>query len=153
MDNSTPNIEMMIGTDSKKHCCAPLIESLHSITWVQRENPSAKVFMTIGIHVDQHRNYSERELCSSSFSEKNDDKNGRRGKSCPSSIDEKNRQENNGNNNIKMYETTYPISHGYHKLHRSVYQSRLYKTTLINIALIKKNVLVHVSYNEETIKG
>ena len=150
MDNSKPYIAMMTGNDSKKHCCAPLVESLRSITWVQAGNPSDKVFMTLGMDVDQNRNYSERELCSSSFSEMLVDDHGMRLSSCLSSMNAETNLKCRWNNKIKIYKTKYPIFHMYQRLHSTVYQSRLYKTILINIALIKENILVHVSSDQET---
>ena len=150
MDNSKPYIATMTGNDSKKHCCAPLVESLRRIMRVQTGNPYEKVFMTMGLDVDQNQNYSERELCSSFFSEMLLVEHGRRVSSCPSSIHVKNRQERSWNEKIKMVQMKYPIALLYYTLHRSVYQSRFYKTILINIALIKENILVHVSSDQET---
>lgn len=140
---------MMTGNDSKKPCCAPIFGSLGYITWSQTVSPSEKVFMTIGIDVDQDRNYSVRELRSSSFSEMLVNQNGRRVSTCPSSDDLEISLKRIWNNDRKIYQTKYPVSYVYQELHSTIHQSRLHKTTLISIALIKENLLFNVSMDKK----
>ena len=139
---------MMTGNDSQKPCCAPLVESLGLSTWFRTGNPSEKVFMTIGIDVDQNRNNLERELCSSSFSEMLINQNGRRVNSSPPSINFDMKLRQIWNNKRKIYKTKYTVSQVYQKVHSTVYQSRLHKTALINIALIEENFRLNVSMNK-----
>jgi hypothetical protein len=148
MDNSKNYIAMMTGNDSKKPCCAPLVESLGLSTWSRTGNPSEKVFMTIGIDVDQNRINMEKELCSSSFSEMLIYQNGRRVNSRPSSMNFDMKRGQTRNNLCKNFQTKYSVSYVYQKLHSTVYQSRFHQTTLISIALIKENFLVNVSIDK-----
>jgi len=151
MDNSKNYIAMMTGNDSQKPCCAPLVESLGISTWFRTGNPSEKVFMMLGFDIDQNRNNLERELCSSSFSEMLIDQDGRRVNSCPSSMSFDMKLRQIWNNKRKIYKTKYLVSQAYQKIHSTVYQSYLHKTTLINIALIKENFRLNFSMNKRLI--
>ncbi|MCX6120714.1 MAG: hypothetical protein NTX44_03750 [Ignavibacteriales bacterium] len=145
MDNWNTNIAMITVSDSKKPCCAPIFESLGCIAWLQTVSPSKKVFMTIGIDIDQNRFSSEKGLCSSSFSEMLIGQIGRRVGSCPSSINLKMNLGQRWNNDNKIFQKKYQVSHVYQELHSTIHQSRLHKTTLTSIALIKENLFVDVS--------
>ncbi|MGD1046045.1 MAG: hypothetical protein ABR936_12095 [Bacteroidota bacterium] len=148
MDNWNNHNTMTTASDSMKPCCAPLFGSLGCITWLQTVSPSEKVFMTIGINIDYNGNYLERELCSSSFSETLIGQNGRWGNFCPSSMNLKAKLGQRWNINSKIYQSKYPASHVYQELHSTIHQSRLHKTTLMSIALIKENLLVNVSMDK-----
>jgi hypothetical protein len=147
MENCNNHIIKMTGRDSKKPCCAPISESLGCITWLQTVSPSDKVFMTIGFDIDQSRNYSERELCSSSFSEMLIDQNGRRVNSCPSSISLQ-MMEQRWNNDRMLYQTKYLVSHVYKELHSTIHQSCSLRTTLTSVALKKENLFVDISMDK-----
>lgn len=148
MDNWNNHNTMTTGNDSKKHCCAPLFESFGCYAWLQTESPSDMIFMTNGIDIDQNRNYSERELCSSSLSGLFIDQNGRRIGSCLPSIGLKMRLEQKRNNNKKVYQTEQPVLNAYKRDHSTIHQNRLHTTTLISIALIKENLFVNVSMDK-----
>ena len=147
MENCDNHIMKMTERDSKKPCCAPIFESLGYGTWLQTVSPSDKVFMTIGIDIDQNRIKSEKGLCSSSFSGMLIDQNGRRVGSCPSFISLQ-MMEQSLNNKRMLYQTKYPVSHVYNELHCTIHQSCSLRTTLTSIALIKKNLFVDVSMDK-----
>jgi len=148
MDNwNNPNT-MITGSDSKKLCCAPLFESFGCFAWFHTESPSDRIFMTSGIDIDQNRNYSVRELCSSSFSGLLIDQNGRRVGSCLPSIGLRMRLGQERNNNKKVCRTEQSILNVYKRHHSTIHQSRLHTATLMSIALIKENLFVNVSMDK-----
>jgi hypothetical protein len=148
MDNWNNHNTMMTRRDSKKPCCAPISGSLGCITWLQTVNPSEKVFMTIVIEVDQNRNYSERELCSSSFSEILIDQNGRRVSCYLPSIGLRMRLQQKRNNNKKVCQIEQSVLNVYEGYRRTIHQSCLHTTALISIASLKENYFAVVSLDE-----
>jgi hypothetical protein len=147
MDNRNTDIAMTTRRDSKKPCCAPLSESHGCIAWSQTVIPSVKVFMTIGIDVDQTRNYSEKGLRSSSFSEMVAIQNGRRASSCLSSILLQ-MMEQRLNNGSKVCQSTYPDIDISREPSCNVHQGCLLRTPMINIAIRKENIVIDVSIDK-----
>ena len=141
MDIRNNDIAMIPRDDLKNSCCAPIFKSFDNNAKLRAEYPSDVVFMTKNTNSDQVGNQSERELCSSSISDKQVNQSGRWA----------------SNNLPSIYysvgyllpsEKSLPI---YTRYHRNIYQRCFTKTALISIALMKKNLLVDVSFDQRLI--
>jgi hypothetical protein len=135
MDIWNNYIAMMLRADLKNSCCAPFFISPSSNAELQAENPSDVVFMTTNTKNDQVGNHSERELCSSSFSDRQVNQSGRWVRNDLPSL-------YYSVGSFLLFKNCSTICFGYH---RNIHQSCSNRTTLISIALMKENVYIDVS--------